>query len=415
MKKMKTVASCSPIMLCLVAGAAHAQSLAPFSFGASETLQHDSNILHSDTDRVGAWLSSTELDAALNQQIGRETLKASASVNADRYSKIHSRDSEGYSGAGELDWSTVGDLSGALGADSRRRQYLYGFDGDKLSGASKNLETDNHAFANVRLGGLARWSIFGGFDAIERRYSDPTFDIDEVQQTAVSGGTSYETSPDLSFGVQGRYVRGKYPHVILATGEDEFSIKTVGVNTRWVVSGNSSFDANVGYTRQHTDGQPDQHYVNGAVNWRWAPPSHFVVTLGASRDSSTGIGTGATVTNTNDSINGRSLNTIANLDVAYELSAKINLDLLAQYIHRNYSDALLPTSLTFNGAPVYDHASGVSNTTRFTLSMHYAPTRTTTLGCSYARELHKSDQSISAISVPYTDSTVMCKAGITFD
>jgi hypothetical protein len=412
--KMKTVATCSPMVLCLVAGAAHAD-LSPFSFGASETLQHDSNILHSDVNRIGAWVSSTELDAALNQPIGRETLKATASVNADRYSKLHSRNSEGYAGSGELDWSTVGDLSGALGADSRRRQYLYGLDGDTVSGASKNLETDNHAFARVQLGGLSRWTIFGGFDATGRQYSDPTFDIDEVRQVAYSGGTSYATSPDLSFGLQGRYVRGKYPHVILSTGQDQFSIRTLGANTRLTASGNTSFDANIGYTRQHTDGQPDQQYVNGGINWRWTPPSHFKVVLGATRDSNTGLGTGATVTNTNDSVNGRSLNTVAHLDIAYELTAKINLDLLAQYIHRRYSDALLPTSLTFSGQPVFVHASGASNTARFTLSMHYTPTRTTTLGCGYARELHTSDQSIAVISVPYTDNKVTCTAGITFD
>ena len=412
--KMKTVATCSPMLLCLVAGAARAE-LEPFSFEAAQTVQHESNILHADdAGRTADWLSITEFKAALDQAIGRERLKGSASINLDRYGKEHSRNTEGYTAAGEFDWSTIGDLSGALGADSRRRQYLYGLDGDLGSGL-KNLQTDNHAFARIQLGGLARWSIFSGFDASQRHYSDPLFDVDEVQQWAVSGGTSYETSPDLSFGVQGRYVRGKYPHVVLPTGEEAFSTKTLGVNTRWAASGNTSLDANVGYTQQRTDGQPDQHYINGALNLRWAPPSHFTVTLGVNRDADTNVGTGSTIANTNDSINGRSLNTTAHLDVGYALTAKVTLDALAQYIHRKYSDALLPTSLSFGGTVILQPTSGSSNTSRFTLSAHYLPTRTTTVGCGISREVHSSEQSVNAISQPYTDNTVMCSASIRFE
>ncbi len=418
--KMKTVATCSPMLLCLLAGGARA-ALEPFSFEASETVQHDSNILReSGSSHTGDWLSTTEFSAALNQAVGREQIKASASVNVDRYGKLHERNSEGYSVAGELDWSTIGDLSGALGADSRRHQYLNGLDGEGVT-TTKNLETDNHAFARAQLGGMGRWSIFSGFDASQRTYSAASFDPEEVQQWAVSGGSSYETSPDLSFGVQGRYVRGKYPHATLLNGSEQtFTVKTAGVNTRWTVSGNTSFDANVGYTEQRTDGQPDQHYINGAMNWTWAPPSHFRVTFGASRDGDTNIGQGATLANTNGNVNGRSLNTIAHLDVNYELTAKVTLDAGAQYIHRKYSDAQIsiPTGFTdINGNPVFnvENVTGASNTSRFTLSANYLPTRTTTLSCGVSRELHSADHSIIGISQPYTDNTVQCSGSIRFD
>lgn len=418
--KMKTVATCSPMLLCLVAGAARAD-LEPFSFDASETIKHSSNILHTDnSDHKADWLSTTELKAALDQAIGRERLLGTASVNADRYASLSHRDSFGYTGSAELDWSTIGDISGAFGADARRHQYLYGLDGDTAS-TSKNLQTDNHAFARVQVGGMARWSIFGGFDASQRKYSDSAFDANETQQWAVSGGTSYQTSPDLAFGLNGRYIRGKYPHAPLVNGDEQtFSVKTVGAHTKWTASGNSSFDANVGYTQQRTDGQPDQHYINGGLNWRWTPPSHFTITLGALRDGSTSAGSGATVVNTNNSINGRSLNTSAHLDVSYALTAKVTLDALAEYIHRKYTDAqiAIPTGFTdINGAPVLalTTVSGSNNTSRFTLSAHYTPSRTTILSCGVSREVHTADESITAISGPYTDNTVQCAASIHFD
>ena len=412
--KMKTVATCSPMLLCLVAGAARAD-LEPFSFQASETVQHQSNILHTDdTEREGDWLSTTELKAALDQAIGRERLLADASIDVDRYAKLHKRSSNGYTASGQLDWSTIGDLSGSFGADSRRHQYLTGVEGE-LGSISRNLQTDNHAFARIQLGGLARWSLFSGFDASQRKYSDPAFDVNELQQWAVSGGSSYATSPDLSFGVQGRYVRGKYPKALLPTGAETFSVKTAGVNTKWTASGNSAFDANIGYTEQRTDGQPDQHFINGGLNWRWTPPSHFTVTLGVSRDSNSNVGLSPTLINTNGSVNARSLNTTGHLDVGYELTAKVGLDFLAQYIHRKYSNALVPTDFIFDGTRRFDSVTGASNSSRFGLSAHYAPSRTTTLTCGFSREIHAADETINKISQSFTDNTVQCTAAIRFD
>jgi putative beta-barrel porin BBP2 len=410
---LKPVAALAPLCLCLLAGNARAE-LEPFSFGASETIQHESNILHTlDVDRRADWLSTTEFRAALDQAISRERLKASASVDLARYGQAdRHRDSVGYAAAGEFDWETVGDLSGAIGADSRRHQYLYGLDEGPAS-TSRNLQTDNHAFARVRLGGLARWSIFSGFDASQRKYSDPTFDFNETQQWAVSAGTDYSTSPDLSFGLQGRYVRGKYPK--LTADLDSFSIKTVGAHTRWVASGNTSLDANVGYTQQRTDGEPDLRYVNGGLNLHWAPPSHFEVTLGASRDSDTNAGIPPTVVNTSNGVSGRSLNTAAHLDVAYELTAKVKLDVDAQYIHRKYVDALVPKPFIFGDEYPFEHVTGTTNTTRFTLGATYMPTRTITTGCSVSREVHASEQSVRDVAGPYTDNTVQCTAAISFD
>jgi len=403
---MKSVAALSPLLLCLLAGTAQAD-LEPYSFGASETVHHDSNVLRdAGSGTASDWFSITEFNAALDQAIGRDELKATASFDVNRYRKLHDRNSEGYSANAEFDWSTVGDISGAFGANSQRHQYLYGFDGDQPSGL-KNLQTDNHAFARAQLGGIGRWSIFTGFDVSQRRYSDPTFDSDEEQQWAINGGTSYQTSPDLSFGIQGRYVQGKYPNVILAGSAQAFTLRTISLTTKWKASGNSSFDANIGYSQQHTDAQPAENFASGGLNWVWAPPSHFNVKLSLSRDSSIGSGVDGAVVNANSST-GRSINNTVNLDVTYELTAKINLDAGAQYIERKYSDALSVTSAT-------GFASGATRASRFSMSAHYVPTRTTDLSCGYTRERLSSDQSIALVSPAYTNNGVMCTAAIHFD
>jgi len=413
--KMKTLATSSPLLLCLVAGAARAD-LEPFSFGAHETLEHQSNTFHSTTDHKADWRSSTELDANVDQAIGRERLLGSASVNADKYFNTKHRDSIGYSGKGELDWSTIGDISGAFGVDTRRHQYLYGLEGDQGETSTRNLQTDNHAFARAQLGGTGRLSIFAGADASQRKFSDPIFAENEVKQWSGSGGASFATSPDLQFGLQGRYIHGTYPNVQLVPGNVEgFSIRSGGVNTRWTASGNTSFDAAVGYTTQKTEGQNAQHYVNGNLHWHWKPPSHFEFTLGVLRDASDSSGLEATIVNSNNSVVARSLNTIAHLDVTYELTAKVSLDVLAQYIHRKYDNALVPSDLTFGGSTLLVPASGSSDTARFTLSARWAPTRSTTVACGVSRETHTASESLHKFSVPYNDNTVLCSAGIKFD
>lgn len=409
----KPLATLSPLCLCLIAGSAWAD-LSPYSLGASETVQHQSNVLHDDNDAHSDWLSTTELNAGVDQVLGREHLLGSAAVDLNRYRYLHSRDGVGYDGSLELDWSTIGDLSGAIGGDVRRQQYLYGLGGDQQSASQNNEETDNHAFARAQLGGMGRWQISSGFDASERRFSDSAFEVNNQKQWGANLGTNYQTSPDLSFGIQGRYIRGTYPKIILDSSEESFFSKTIGTNVRWNASGNSSLDANVGYTQEDTQGQPTQHFVSGALHWNWSPPSHFKVILGLSRDSSIDAGSTASIVNTN-TVNTRSLNTSGNLDVTYELTAKINLDASAQYILRKYSDAQIPTGFESNGAPVFQNASGDSRTSRFYIGAHYAATRTADLSCGVAHETHSADSAITFFTPKYTDNTVQCMAAIRLD
>src|SRR3954471_20845564 len=147
--KNKSLAILSPLCLCLFAGSAWA-GLEPFSFGASENLQHQSNLGHSPTNETADWISTTEFSAGIDEPVGRDKLVASAAVNFNRYKRLHSLNSTGYQAGAEFDWNTIGDLSGALGVDSHRRQYFYGetsefsFLGEAPTTVLvRNLQTDN--------------------------------------------------------------------------------------------------------------------------------------------------------------------------------------------------------------------------------------------------------------------------------
>jgi hypothetical protein len=403
--------------LCLVAlsGAAHAD-LEPFTLGASESIQHQSNVNRApEAERVSDWISVTEFDAALDQTIGRQRLTASGTFDVNRYKKEHSLDANAYSVAGALNWETVGDLTGAIGADSRRRQYFYGLDGELQSPGSgsqlgRNLETDNHVFANAQLGGLARWTLFAGADANNRKYSNPLFDANEERQWSANAGTRYATSPDLSFGITGNLTRGLYPNFIIGDLHDDFNSKSIDLTTKWQATGVSELDASIGYSDAHYTGQSPSKFLNGSLNWNWTPPSHFTVSFGLSRDTNADTQVAAAAQPNSNDLTGRSINNVAHLSVGYALSAKTTLSLNAQYTDRHYSNAVVPTL-----AGGTESIDGSNRATLIGLSAQYQPTRITSLSCSVSREQLKADASIIRITPNYSDNIAQCTAAIKFD
>jgi len=422
--KNTPLAILSPLCLCLLAGNARAD-LEPWSFGASENLQHQSNVTHAvDAARASDWISTTEFNAGLNQALGRDALVGSAAVDINRYKRKedHDLNSTGYQGALQFDWSTIGDLSGALGADTQRRQYISGetVDVGQLASQVHNLQTDRHAFARVTLGAESRWSINGGVDANERKYSNDTFDASNERQWSGHLGTRYATSPDLSFGLGGTYVHGEYPNAktviddVITEKTARFNTRSFNLDTKWQASGNSALQASVGYTAEDSEALTSKrHFLNGSLNWTWTPPSHFTVNLGFRRSSDADASTAATnvgVVNANN-LNGTSINNVAHLEVVYAITAKTSLDASADYTDRKYADVAVPVTV--------DNTTGVANgstrTSRFFLTAHFNPTRTTDFSCGGGRENRHADTDLAGFANSYSDNYVQCVASIKFD
>ena len=419
--KSNVLAIVSPLCLCLLASNARA-ALEPFTLGASETVKHESNINHGpDGAVISDWLSTTEFTAALNEAVGRSKLIANAGVNYNAYKQEHHLDYFGYHAGAELDWETIGDLSGVLGADTSRKRYVYGLTSDPniLDGVAastqRNMQTDNHVFARAVLGGPARWQIYGGADGSQRRFSASDFQGQDERQWSTNFGTRYSTSADLAFGIEGNYVHGEYPHVVVAefagvpvTAASKFNTRSFDATVRLKATGNSGFDASLGYTTESSDAlSKDAKFLNGSLNWVWTPPSHFTVNVGLKRSADIDN----QIANENlglqsNNLNGVSVNNVASLDVTYALTAKINLDADTSYSQRKYSDVrqLIGPDL-----------AGSVRTTSFFLSVRYQPTRTTELSCGAGRERRRADSAIVLFLPSYADNTVQCVGSIKFE
>lgn len=418
--KSNVLAMMSPLCLCLLASNARA-ALEPFTLGASETIRHESNINHASEGSVTSdWLSTTEFTAALNEAVGRSKLLANVGVNYNAYKNEDHSDYFGYRAGAELDWETIGDLAGSVGASTSRKRYVYGLTDPGIPGSAsatdqRNMQTDNRVYARAELGGPARWQIYGGADASQRRFSASDFQSQDEHQVTTNFGTRYSTSPDLAFGIEGNYTHGEFPHVVYATfggtqltRVSKFNSRSVDATVRLKATGNSGFDASLGYTTESSDAlSKDAKFVNGSLNWTWTPPSHFRVRLGLKRSAdidnqiaNSNLGLDAS------NLTGVSVNNVASLDVTYELTAKISLDANSSYSQRKYSDVRQE-----NGPDL----AGTLRTTNFLLSVNYQPTRTTTLSCGAGREHRRADTAIASSLPSYADNTVQCMGSIKFD
>ena len=414
----KFLAILSPLCICLFVGNAWAV-FEPFSFGASETVEHQSNLGHAPTNERADWVSTTELSAAINEPVGRDKFVASGALDLNRYKHAHNLNSTGYSAAAEFDWNTIGDLAGSIGADSHRRQYFYGDTPEYTFGVPpttelvRNLQTDNHAFVRASLGGQARWTIFGGADANRRNFSSDFYRVEEQRQWSTNLGTRYATSPDLSFGVTGNYVRGDYPHGGANDTVQNFNSKSASLTSRWQVSGNTLVDASLGYTAYYSDAfGGTRHFANGALNFSWTPPSHlsFKLLLKRSADadtSSVGIPVGP---QGGSSLNGTSINSVGQLQATYAFTAKTSLEATATYAEHKYENVL-----TVDNTGALRNVDGATRTSRYFLTAHFMPTRTTDLSCSAGRETLRADAVLQKAAPGYNDNTVKCTASIRFD
>ncbi len=398
--------------VCLLAvGAAQADSeLAPYALGGSAQIQHESNLFHTDDSlRTADWLLTNTLHGGVDQAVGRDRLQLNLDLNRTVYKKQAQLDNFGYDANGKFDFSTVGDISGQFGADTARHQYQFGLEGDTPS-SGRNIVTSRHVFANAQVGGVTRWTLYGGLDGNSQDYSAPQFQSNEERQWSANSGFRWQSSPDLVMGGGAQYAHGRFPqfttNLLGQTVADEFGVKSLYLTTQWQATGNSRFNAQVGRTQETHDVQPDRSYWSGSASWTWKPDAKISSVLLLKRDSGANQATGAALVGNPNDLTGRSLNTTAGLTLNWDATAKIRVTLDGQYTRRQYDEVLIPV--------LGIHASGTDKIQRLSLAVHYAPTRAIDLSCSAQQERLSADSQLGSATPSYHDDTLACIGTITF-
>jgi hypothetical protein len=367
----------------------------PFSFGVSQTLTHESNLFRAEHDEEADWTSTTALNFALDQPIGRQRLKGSAALQMNRYREHDELNNTGHDLGLQLDWETVGNLSGALGVQSTQQQYRYGLDSTTPS-EGRNIESTQAAFFQGRLGGMGLWALQGGANALKRRYSADDFArLNDLSQWSIEGGAGYRPSPDLTATLLGRYTRISRPDSGVVVGDD-VARRDVELGLVWQASGASRFDARLTRSQEKHAVLADRNFWTGGIGWDWMPSAKLRLRTQVLRDTEGGSGNVASPEATMPAAPaGDQLRDAFLWSAQWAASAKINVVGTAQWSRRRF------TELT--GTDLEDR------TTAYTLGVRYSPVRALDLGCdlgSESRETH--NDAVTTLTRPYDAMTTSC-------
>lgn len=397
--------ACVALSSCGLAGAAGGAwaQTSPYYLGASQAFTRESNVFRAaegqpeSTDTI----STTSLLAGINQPFGRQRFYLDGAARYNRYNNNEQLDHTGYELDVGLDWETVESLSGRLGYTVKENLARYGADlGPTIT--SKNLERTQEFVARGQYGLVSLLSIEGSVVHRQLDYSSTAFAFQEFKQDAVRLGLLYRPSGLVTLGIAGRRTKGEYPFALEpAPGifqADEFTRDDVDLTALWVPTGQSTVRARISYTKEKHDTvlTRDVSQSTGSLAWDYKPTAKLAFTTEVIRDTGaetafTGLNQAGAASVGNNSL----LSTTVALRVAYEVTAKVQLDLSGRYVERdlvNTQGGALP-------------ATGTDRLGEVKLGLTWAPTRSLLFGCSVGQEKRSTN---SALSYAYSANVATC-------
>jgi Putative beta-barrel porin 2 len=400
---MKTRSTALALAAGLLAhGTALAQSAErPWYVGLTQDFTRDSNVFGTATGETGDTISTTSLQAGLNQTFGRQRVRLDGTVSHQRYDKVSERDNNGYSLGATLDWSTVERLSGNVRFNSQRRQSDFRASG--LTPVSlSNIERSDDLNATVRLGLVTMLAIEAGAGHRKVNFSASEFAAREYKQDSANLSLVYRPNAILSLSLGGSAADTKYQGPELGQTENDSSKRRdVFLSANWVPTGASVIDARLAYTttEYRLARLADFDGVTGSLGWAWNPTGLLTVNTTLVRDSGQESGfritPGSTTTEATDF--SQVTDRVA-IGTSYELTGKVRLQTDLSYARRQFVDIV--------------GLRGRENSTSFMVGARWAATRTVSLGCNLSRE---SRSGSGATAAEFDTNRFGCSASLTLD
>ena len=383
----------------------------PYSLGLSQAVAHDSNIYRlSDGSLLppgasgGDTVTTTTLQAGLDQPIGRQRLHGDVQLRASRFAHNRSLNFEGYGANAGLDWATVYRLSGSLSLAANRSLARFNNDSTVASDLQRNIEDSKQADASVRIGVVTRWSAEANVSHQRLDYSAPAYAAREFRQNSLSAGLRYRPSAASNWGLALRHTQGQFPRFAVAADgsavANHYQSDNIDLTGQWLPSGASEWNArlSLGQSRFDRDTARDFSGLTGALSWLWRPTGKLRLETRLARDSGQDsaavdfVGSGRSAGSSRSSIALR-------LSGSYEVSAKITLNASAGQAWRDLADTrtLLP------GLPL--SLTGRDRTGSWSLGARWAPTRWALTGCEAGREQRSHS---GLLSTDFSSTTYGC-------
>jgi hypothetical protein len=377
----------------------------PWYVGASQSFTHDSNVFRTNTNGESDTVSGTGLLAGVDIPFGRQRFSASASAQSNRHQNHKELNNTGYSLTSALDLATVERLSGTLRYMARQDLADFGL----APGAPANVEKSQQFTASARWGLAARLGLTGGIESRKLNYTVASYR--NFTQKAGSVGLQWGGTGLLTAGVGLRVTKGDYPQALVHAavipvdpllpiipavfGPDKTDRNDIDFNATWTPTGLSTVSGRVSVTHEtHSESAfPTLSAITGSVLWDYKPTGRLAFKTSLTRDTGSETSFSPSLlpdTTSSTQVNFNRINTVVQLGVSYELTAKIGLNAGTTHTQSSLNSAL-------------GSSSGEASDS-YTLGARYVPTRTISLLCNLA---HQSRSNL------YSANVASCLAQIT--
>jgi len=300
----------------------------PYYLGGSLGVTRVSNVYRTSTDENSDTVTTASLLAGVDQQIGRQHLTINGTLQQNHYATNSLLNNNGYSLRSNLDWATVGNLSGTLSASATRQLANYNAAGAGVQPVfAKNIENDRQYQALARLGLVTRWSVEASYTHNSQEFSLIEYSALNFSQDAGSLGLVYRPSDLLRLGLAFRHTEGEYPQYPLSIDggftrffvDDTFKRNDVDFTGDWKLTGSSHVTTRLSWTNNRHEPAETMNYrgLTGSLGWDYDPGGRWTLSSKLTRD------TGSQVSDLGPSQN-RVGNTLQ-LNTSYALTSKIAL------------------------------------------------------------------------------------------
>ena len=374
---------------------AHAQAADPnpYYIGISQTFTRDSNAgrVPSYVPAESQVVSSTGLNAGINQPFGRQRLRIDGSVSNNSYSKNSGLNNTGYGLNANLDWSTIERLSGSLTYSNNERQANF-FSPFSPAVTERNSQKTEELSAKFLLGGVTILSFTGELSHRKLGNSSAFYLDQEYSQNAGGVGVRYRVSGALDAGVALRMSSGNYANFQAVPGGflgDEVKRRDFDLNATWVPTGLTTVSTRVSLTKQthSVAAVRDFSGLTGSISIQHKPAGRTSYSASISRDTGTEnsfqtrLGSfGERVETLADS---SQVNTTAQLSASYEVTAKIQA---------NVGASMITSKVGISGLP----SSGNNTTSAFDIGLTYNPTRNLAIGAGVGLQQRNTTSTLSS-------------------
>lgn len=264
-------------------------------FSVSGGLYHDNNLFRlSDsvsplsvlgTDHKSDTIYRVAAGLKADIPVSRQRLLFDAQVDDYKYDRFSRLDHVGYRAGGAWKWQVASALSGDIGYS--RQRYMANL--AELQSQTKDMITVDHAFANAGLLVTPRWRVRGGLDWYKYDHGDLARESIDSRTSSATVGLDYVTPANNSVGAQVKYTDGNYPNrevIATSTVDNQYKETEASAVMHWMVTGKSTFDGRLGYTRRTHEQVPQRDFsgATGRLSLDWSPAAKTILNFAAWRE-----------------------------------------------------------------------------------------------------------------------------------